>query len=186
MKFLLLLFLLLPSIGQLSVAELPLASGVDLFSTDKKIEIFTAGKMGSILVFLSASCPCSDSHIVELKDLATQFPEFSFVAVHSNTDESREVSLPYFEKVALPFPVISDHDQKLANQFRAYKTPHAFLTLPDGRIAYQGGLSDSKDCSKSDRKYLREALIDLKEGRKIRTPNARTLGCTIARRKKDA
>jgi peroxiredoxin len=134
-----------------------------------------------VVVFLSAKCPCSNSHNTELQDLASQFPGFKFVAIHSNVDEEKTLAQNYFKKVSFPFPVIHDEKAKLADQFKALKTPHAFLISHSGEILYQGGITNSKDCEKADRKFLREALTDLNDGKPIRTPEGRTLGCAISR-----
>jgi hypothetical protein len=138
-----------------------------------------------VVVFLSAKCPCSNSHNNELRNVAETYKEFNFVAVHSNVDEGKELSKPYFEKAAFPFPVIEDEKTKLADELRAFKTPHAFVFGQNGELMYQGGVSSSRDCEKADNKFLREALEYLQAGRSVRTPEGRTLGCAISRGEKN-
>lgn len=148
----------------------------------KKVDVeIGAGAKGLVVAFLSVRCPCSNSHIPELKELVKAHPDFNFVAVHSNPDEDEGQSKAYFEHVQLPFPVLNDQTQTWANQFKALKTPHVFVVQKGGAVAFQGGMSDSKDCAKSDHKFLRDALDDLESGRKVRNPNVRTLGCAIMR-----
>ncbi len=171
----------LPQIKSLTGQNLMTAEKI----TAEKITVSAEGKKGLVVVFLSVKCPCSNSHVAEFKDLSVKFPEFSYVAIHSNTDEGKELSRPYFEKVAFSFPVIEDKNSELADLFHAIKTPHSFILRPDGNIAYQGGVSNSHDCSKSDRKYLREALEDIQTGKPVRTPEGRTLGCSISRGEKN-
>jgi Thioredoxin-like len=156
-------------------------TGTDFF-TDKEIHMTTQDKKGLVVVFLSAKCPCSNSHMNELKNLFKSYPNFSFVAIHSNADENKDISMPYFKKTSLPFSIIEDQNSTLANLFQAFKTPHAYILLPNGELAFQGGVTNSHDFEKSDRKYLREALTDLDSGKPVRTPEARTLGCSIARK----
>jgi len=153
--------------------------------TDERVQVDSEDKKGLVVVFLSAKCPCSNSHNIELRDLAQSYKEFNFVAVHSNVDEGKELSKPYFEKAALPFPVIEDENSQIADKLRALKTPHAFIFSPSGDVLYQGGVSNSKDCAKADRKFLREALEDLHAGKPVRTPEGRTLGCSISRGEKN-
>lgn len=140
---------------------------------------------GTVVVFLSATCPCSNSHVEELKSLSQEYPQFSFVAVHSNIDEDLESSKDYFAKAQLGFPVLQDNNAKIADEFKALKTPHAFVLSPDGKMLYQGGVSSSRDIKKADRKFLREALTDLKQHVAVKTPEGRTLGCTISRGEKN-
>ncbi len=141
-------------------------------------------KKGLVAIFLSAVCPCSNSHIKELKDLASQYSDFQFVGIHSNTDEGPEMTKKYFETAALPFTVIQDEKAQIADAFGALKTPHAFIVAADGKVLYQGGVSNSHDLDRSDRKFLREALGDLKENRPVKTREGRTLGCAISRGEK--
>ncbi len=149
--------------------------------TGQKISVNSIGHKGLVAVFLSAHCPCSNSHLIELQNLAQTYPEFVFVGIHSNADEGFDVSKPYFQKAHLPFPVIQDTHQVWADRLRAFKTPHSFVFTADGKVVYQGGVSDSHEFENSNRQYLREALADLHEGKPVRTPEGRTLGCAIAR-----
>jgi peroxiredoxin len=159
-------------------------SGQNLL-TSEKIELQTEGQKGLVVVFVSARCPCSNSHVQELNKLSQEFKDFKFVAIHSNVDEPLDESKTYFKNVSFSFPVIQDQKAELANQFQAFKTPHAFILTPDGNFAYQGGVSNSHDFAKAKKIFLREALSDLKIGQKVRTPEGRTLGCVISRGEKN-
>lgn len=167
---------------QYVAAQQAKVSGADLF-TGQPIEANSQNKKGLVIVFLSAVCPCSNSHLKELASLEKEYGEFSFVGIHSNTDEAKEPTLQYFKKADLPFPIVQDGEAKIADRLKAFKTPHSFIMKPDGEIAYQGGVSSSKDFERADKKFLREALEDLQAGRAVRTPEGRTLGCAISRGK---
>jgi hypothetical protein len=149
--------------------------------TGKEVVARAEPRRDLVVVFLSAVCPCSDSHLQELKALVAEYPEFHFIGVHSNADEPVAMAKSYFSKVDLPFPVIQDGDDRLANLFKAVKTPHAFVVDVQQGMLYRGGVSSSHDFKSADRKYLREALVDIHAGHAVRTPEARTLGCAISR-----
>ena len=86
------------------------------------------GKKGTVVVFLSARCPCSMSHEDSLKKLQTKYgSDCQFVAIHSNADESAECSQAHFGSNALSFPVLQDTSANFADAFGALKTPHAFV-----------------------------------------------------------
>jgi hypothetical protein len=138
-------------------------------------------KRPTLVVFLSAKCPCSHSHISHLQELKKQFPEIDFLAIHSNLDETEQEGKEYFLKNSLGFPVIRDEKNSLANLFRAMKTPHAYLLNSEGVVLYQGGVSNSSDCKRATALYLKDALKDLSENRPIKTPQTRTLGCALPR-----
>lgn len=149
--------------------------------TDSPVKV-ESGRLGTVIAFLSAKCPCSMSHQAELKKLSQDYPEFNFVAVHSNPDEEIALAKPYFQNVAFNFPVIADLDQTLANRFRALKTPHAFVLSRTEEILFQGGVSDSRTLERATQLFLREALQDIKSNKTVRTKLARALGCSIKRR----
>ncbi len=184
MKILILpvIFLLLSSFT--IAAPIKSISGQNLL-TSEKLTLQTEDKKGLVVVFVSARCPCSNSHVQELNKLAKDFPDFKFVAIHSNVDEPTEEAKIYFKKAGFTFPVIEDQKAQLADQFQAFKTPHSFILLPDGNFAYQGGVSNSHDFEKAKRKFLREALADLQAGRSVQTAEGRTLGCVISRGEKN-
>ena len=173
MKSLWMLIFFLPWLAQATVL------GTDLFTGQARQ--IDPGPQGTVVVFLSAKCPCSASHVGEIKSIAQTYKNFQFVGVHANSNEGKSESQEYFKKTELPFPVLRDRDGKLANEFRASKTPHVFVIDPAGKVLYRGGVTDSKNCDNSGRNYLREALSDLAGGQKVRTAEARTLGCAISR-----
>lgn len=149
--------------------------------TGQSVKIQTGERKGVVLVFLSSTCPCSNSHMQELASLEKEYPDFAFIGIHSNTDEKKDATQAYFREAKLPFPVLQDNGAKIADELKAYKTPHAFVMKPNGEILYQGGVSNSHALDRASRKYLREALEDASQGRPVRTPEGRTLGCVIAR-----
>lgn len=138
-------------------------------------------KDGMIVVFLSARCPCSNSHIPELKKLSAKYPNYKFLAVHSNTDEEKAAAKAYFKGAHLPFEVISDEHTKIANQFYALKTPHAFLLNRKGEVLYQGGMTSSANAAEAKKNYLASALEEISNGKSVTAPESSTLGCAILR-----
>lgn len=142
---------------------------------------FDPAKKALVLVFLSVKCPCSRSHVAEVRRLAKDYPQFQFVAVHSNTDENREVTQEYFKVQDLGIPVVQDEGAKIANEWKALKTPHVFIVSAQGEVLYKGGVSDSAKFEKASKFYLREALADLAHDKPVRTGETRVLGCAIER-----
>ncbi|MCB0406167.1 MAG: redoxin domain-containing protein [Bdellovibrionales bacterium] len=139
-------------------------------------------KKGTVLVFLSSKCPCSASHEKALRKLTKEFKDFQFLGIHSNQDEKVAVASAYFRKAALPFPVVQDTGAKLADAFRAFKTPHAFLIDPSGEQLFSGGIDDSKDHDRASHHYLKEALEAVRDGGKPNPQRVRALGCVIQRK----
>ncbi|MGZ3723867.1 MAG: redoxin family protein [Bdellovibrionales bacterium] len=153
--------------------------GQDLLS-GKTVEVIP-GKLGTVVVFMSAKCPCSNSHIGIVKKLAADFKEYNFVAVHSNSDESVEQAKSYFKSADLGFPVIEDRGDKLADEFKANRTPDAFLIAANGETIFKGGVTNSHEGETAEKHYLRDALSEVKAGQPVKVAQARTLGCAISR-----
>jgi thioredoxin-related protein len=158
-------------------------TGQDLF-TGKTLDV-KPGSKGTVLVFMSAKCPCSNSHVEAVKTLQKDFgQDFHFVIVHSNADEKIEEARAYFKTASFEFPVIEDDHAKLANEYKAFKTPHAFLISTDGHILYKGGVTDSKIAAGAEHQFLRDALQNVEAGQAVKVADGRTLGCIISRGEK--
>jgi hypothetical protein len=154
-------------------------TGTDLLTGNPVV--VQPGKLGTVVIFMSAVCPCSNSHIEIVKKLAADFKDFNFVAVHSNRDEAPDAAKKYFTTAALGFPVIEDAQDKLADEFRALKTPHAFVLAANGKTVFKGGVTNSHEGPTADKHYLRDALTDVQAGRPVKLSEVRTLGCAISR-----
>lgn len=140
------------------------------------------GSRLTVIVFLSARCPCSASHEPLLASLAREFgTQARFVGIHSNADEPAEESGAHFKQAALPFPVIQDTGSRLADAFGAVKTPHAFVLGKNGEILFQGGVDDTHDAASATKPYLKNALEALRAGRAPEISLARSIGCQIRR-----
>jgi peroxiredoxin len=107
---------------------------------------------------------------------------FKFLGIHSNQDEISEKARAHFVSSPVHFPIISDPGAKLADQFGALKTPHVFVLLPSGAIAYQGGVDDSHTASDAKHHPLADALESVSRGEKPQQDSFRTLGCLISRK----
>lgn len=142
----------------------------------------TASKF-TVVVFVSAKCPCSASHEGALQKMAAEFSKrgVQFVGVHSNIDESSDLTKSHFSSARFPFSVIQDRQNYLADLFGALKTPHAYVIAQNGHIIYSGGVDDSNNHAHATRHYLREVLTALADGKTSPFSTTRTLGCAIKR-----
>jgi hypothetical protein len=72
-------------------------------------------------------------------------------------------------------------DAKIADQFGALKTPHAYIVNGTGKIIYSGGVTNSTNGPNATKQLLKEALLSVKAGKNPEPSEVRTLGCVIAR-----
>jgi peroxiredoxin len=178
-----LFFLVIPEWGFANKSTPREIQGTDVVSSKTVVVSLSANLKATVIVFVSARCPCSASHEVALREL---FKEFStqgiqFVAIHSNTDEPIEMTSEHFRKSEIPFPIIQDNDEKMANTWGALKTPHVFVVASTGELLYQGGVDDSHISKEAKKHYLREALLSIVAGKKPEVALTRSLGCLIKR-----
>lgn len=73
-----------------------------------------------------------------------------------------------------------DEQAKLAETFGATRTPDIFLFNSDMELVYTGAIDDNaKSSQKVDQPYLKNAIVNLVEGKEIDPKTTKALGCTI-------
>jgi peroxiredoxin len=157
--------------------------GLDLIGGNKIQVQYKQAKLGTVVLFLSARCPCSASHQSVLEDLSRKFSSqgFNFIGVHSNSDETFDLTRNYFKGSGLGFTVLQDDGAVIANELKAYKTPHVFVISPQGEILFQGGVDNSHVAKVASKHYLKEALEGIAAGKMPDQKEVRVLGCEIKR-----
>jgi mono/diheme cytochrome c family protein len=108
-----------------------------------------------------------------------------FLAINSSRQDSFTRVSAHAQEHDVPFPVLKDFDQKVADGFGAERTPEAFLLDADRVIRYHGRIDDQYGVGvrrdKPARRDLEEALDELLAGRPVTTASAETSGCPIER-----
>lgn len=140
-----------------------------------------ASAKGTVVVFVSSKCPCSQSHEPTVAKLAGRFKDFTFLGVNANADETEAEAKEHFAKAALPFPVVRDEGGKLADRLGALKTPHAFVLGRDGEVLFSGGVDDSHLAESASEHFLADALSAIRDGKAPARKQVRALGCVIQR-----
>ena len=97
-----------------------------------------------VVVFLGVECPLSNQFLTVLKELHKKYESKSvaFIAINANAQDGRERVATHARQHAIPFPVVKDAGNKVADQFGARRTPEAFLVDSSGVIRYQGRIDD--------------------------------------------
>lgn len=156
-------------------------SGVTLEGVSYTRALKSSEGKPTLVVFLSSKCPCSISHEPALTSLQKKFPQVVFIGILSNLEEGLDDAKVHFLKSGLPFSILDDRKQTLANLLGALKTPHAFLFNPSGELVYQGGVDDSHEARRAKKHFLSDALAATIAGLKPEVSEARVLGCAISR-----
>lgn len=177
----------MPILGRVLMIALPFLMFVSQAQALTKVEQFTEDSNPiKVLVFLSYQCPCSQSHIQHLNDLALKYRQIKFYGVITDifTQASSADIQGYFSSKNFKFPIIKDEEQDLIRKYRALKTPHTVILKKlnsEYKIIYEGGVSDRRDFSQSTRKFLSENLHAISRGHSVKYEHGKSLGCYIRR-----
>ena len=116
--------------------------------------------------------------------------EFDIDGGDARDDAMPERLAGYARKHTLPFPLLKDPGNVVADRFGARRTPEAFVLDGERRIRYQGRIDDQFGLgfqrTKANRDDLTLALADVLAGRKVAEPTTAVAGCLISRGPKAA
>lgn len=148
------------------------------------------GNNGTLVIFSCNTCPfviAWEDRYPELEQLA-QDAEVGFALINSNEakrngDDSMEKMQAHAEEKGYPdIPYLVDNNSAVANAFGAKTTPHVFLFNADWELVYEGAIDDNHESAEAAEKhYLKNALKNLEEGKKIDPSSTKSLGCSIKR-----
>ncbi len=142
-----------------------------------------AGPSLTVLVFASATCPCSDGYTGRLKELLdTYAPKgVGFAAIDANTDENIDQIKRYVTAKKYPLSMYRDELQAAADSMGATVTPEVFVFRPDWTLVYHGRIDDDKSGVLIEERSLALALDTLLSGKALIAAEKPARGCAIRR-----
>lgn len=170
-------FVLFASCASTPTKELTHLEGKTHF--EENINIPLNKSKATVVVFLSATCPCSNSHVELLSKMNKKYKDVQFLGVHSNSNEKLKTAQKYFKSKKTSFPILWDKETTLAKKLGAVKTPHAYILNRDGKVIYQGGVTSSSNAKIAKENFLELALNDIENGNEPSIKERKTLGCYI-------
>src|SRR5262249_7183811 len=145
-------------------------------------------KKAIVVAFLGTECPVSNQFLPVLAKLHEEYAAkgVAFVGVNANRQDTTERVAEHAKKNELPFPVVKDIGNKVADDFGAKRTPEAFVLDASGKVLYQGRIDDQfgvgwQRPGKPTRRDLAEALDEVLAGKPISVATIQASGCLIAR-----
>ena len=142
---------------------------------------FQNSKKPSVVIFISKECPCSKGNLSYINKLAGDYKDFNFIGIHSKKNASDKDLMSYLSDKKLNFKTYNDPDLKIADDFKALKTPHVFIVNTDGEVVYSGGVTSSTFPENAKSYFLKDALNEFLKTKKITNFETKTLGCYITR-----
>jgi peroxiredoxin len=126
--------------------ELPQITGVeliDLSGQKHSIGGQPTGKL-TVLIFLGTQCPVSNSYAPALKRLYDDHAAAGvrLLGVHCDPDVSAQIAQSHAREYDLPFPLVLDQQQRLANACGVKIVPTAVVINADGRVLYRGRIDN--------------------------------------------
>ena len=146
-------------------------------------------KNGLIVIFNSNTCP----FVIKWEDRYTIVEELAkknklgLVYINSNYkkrdgDDSFKKMKEHAKKYNYRAPYLLDTESKLANSFGAKTTPHVFMFNNELQLIYKGAIDDNyEDNNKVEKFYLKDAIKQLSNGKKIKVSETDPVGCSIKR-----
>jgi peroxiredoxin len=171
-----------PAVG----ATVPSFSLQDMHRRLRALDKFK-DKKAFVVVFIGAECKVSNLCLPTLIDLHKQYADkgVQVLLINANWHEPFVTVSAHAQERELPFPVLKDFDQQVADQFGAKRTPEAFLLDAQRVIRYHGRIDDQYgvnfERAKASRPDLQEAIDQLLAGKAIMTPQTEASGCLITR-----
>jgi peroxiredoxin/mono/diheme cytochrome c family protein len=140
-----------------------------------------------VVVFLGTTCPINNAYMVRLAEVHRDFADkgVSFVGINANQQDTAELIRRHAGEHKLPFPVLKDESGRVADLFRAEKTPEAFVLDGARAVRYRGQIDDQFGVDikrpKPNHRFLVEAIEEVLAGKPVSTPVTEAPGCYIAR-----
>ncbi len=172
-----------------AVADKPVAdfSLPDPRHDGRKVSLADLKEKVVVVVFVGTECPINNAYMPRLVELHDEFAKkgVAFLAVNANSQDTPERVAKHAERYHLPFPVLKDAGNVVADQFGAKRTPEAFVLDAGRRVRYRGRIDDQYGVGFSrpapTRRDLAEALNEVLAGKPVTTATTEPAGCQVAR-----
>ena len=194
--FLMLLMLVITITGFKSPDAVKTVSNFELISVSgQKISTASYGDAkGFVVIFTCLHCPFAKLYDERLNQLNARYSKLHIPLLLINSSDTimfPNESLANMAKIAkakkYAFPYLFDPSQKVARDFNAEKTPHAFVIWKEKNqwvIKYSGAIDDNgAHPAEVKTKYVENALDDLLQNKPVAVATGLSIGCAIHYRK---
>ncbi|HEV3236357.1 MAG TPA: redoxin domain-containing protein, partial [Gemmataceae bacterium] len=145
------------------------------------------GKKAVVVAFLGTECPINNAYSPRFAELSKTYADkgVQFLGINSNCQDTPAAVAKHVKEFSIPFPVLKDVGNQVADQFGARRTPQVFVLDSERTIRYQGRIDDQfgigfrrKEPTRND---LVHALDEVLAGKEVTTPATEVAGCLISR-----
>ncbi len=159
------------------------------------------GKKVIVLDFWNMNCPVSKGYEERLKALCKKYgkpagsesakagsksaqkddAKVVFFAIDSNKTNDIDGIKEYAKKHKLPYPVLKDWENKIADKFGAKVTPEVFIIGKDKKIHYHGAIDNSLKLEEVEHHFADDAIQAILKGNEPKVKEHKAFGCSIKR-----
>ena len=136
-----------------------------------------------VVVFTCNHCPVAQAYEQRLIELANESRKKGVELVAISVSLYEADSLKEMKKRAAelkyPFAYLQDSTQMIGKKYGALWTPSVFLLDDKRRIAYMGGIDDSRSPEKVERQHLKDAIDAVLAGQLVEISETKPVGCPI-------
>jgi thiol-disulfide isomerase/thioredoxin len=140
-----------------------------------------------VITFLGTECPVSNLYLPGLLAVEKKYrgKKVQFLAVYPNEREDLDAVAIHSYDRDLPFPVLKDFGQKLADSLGISRVPAVVVLSGDFKLRYRGRVNDRYGVStkrpKATREDLVEAIDEVLADKKVSVPETEADGCLLDR-----
>ncbi|MDG1895233.1 MAG: redoxin domain-containing protein [Fuerstiella sp.] len=140
-----------------------------------------------VLAFLGTECPLAKLYSPRLQAMNDELSSkgVAFLAINSNRQDSLTEVAAHARVHGVQFPVLKDLGNRVADQIGVMRTPEIVVLDRErvgryhGRIDDQYGVGYIRD--EPQKHFLKDAINDLLDGRKVAVAETEVVGCYIGR-----
>lgn len=184
--------ILLLAAAPLEAAESPLGRQVQDFSLrDYRGKLHGLADYADrplvVIAVLGTECPLARLYGPRLGELAKGYADRGvvFLGLNANRQDSVSEVAAYARQHGIPFPILKDPGNVVADRLGAVRTPEVFVLDGQRVIRYWGRIDDQyvvgQQRTAPSRRDLAVALDELLDGRPVSQPVTEAVGCFIGR-----
>ncbi len=139
-----------------------------------------------VFVFLSTSCPISNSYLPELNRIYEQkINTVDFFGVISDPSVNRSEAIKHSAEFQIRFPILFDSSGYLVQQLSPTHVPEVFVIDGKGRIRYRGAIDNAYESlgrrrANVEKHFLRDAIASVLNGTVANPEKTSPVGCRIS------
>ncbi|REK12544.1 MAG: thiol-disulfide isomerase [Planctomycetota bacterium] len=140
-----------------------------------------------VVAFMGTECPLANLYTPKLAEIAKEYESkgVAFVGINSNQQDSITEVASHATRHKLPFNVLKDPGNEVADRFGAVRTPEVFVLDGDRVVRYWGRVDDhfgiGYQKQEATREDLKVALDELLAGKSVSVAKTDAPGCFIGR-----